>query len=79
MYTREALQPFIDQGVCTDVDVIAERTDQETIRVTFTMYRGPLPAISLQFQNLWDEIRTIAWQDPYGNLPPTWQDPDTPS
>src|SRR5580765_3365593 len=60
MYTREALQPFIDQGVCTRVDVDAERTDMETIRVTFTMYRGPLPAIALQFQNLWDEIRTVA-------------------
>jgi phage gp46-like protein len=65
MYTREALQPFIDQAVCTAVDVYAERTDQETIQVSFTMYRGPLPAIALQFQNLWDEIRTIAWEDPY--------------
>jgi phage gp46-like protein len=69
MYTREALQPFIDQGVCTRVDVVAARTGLETIQVTFTMYRGPLPAIALQFQNLWDEIRQIAWQDPYTPTP----------
>lgn len=69
MYTREALQPFIDQGVCTRVDVSAARTGLETIQVNFTMYRGPLPAIALQFQNLWDEISQIAWQDPYSEPP----------
>jgi phage gp46-like protein len=65
IYTREALQPFIDHGVCTRIDVRAERTDRDTIQVGFTMYRGPLPAIALQFQNLWDEIRQVSWQDPY--------------
>jgi phage gp46-like protein len=55
-YNRAALQPFIDRGICTRVDVDATRVDKQTIRVDITMYRGPKRLIELSYQHLWDEV-----------------------
>jgi phage gp46-like protein len=55
-YIREALQPFIQQQICSRVDVAVARTELQKIVANITLYRGPLPAIQLQYQALWNEI-----------------------
>lgn len=65
MYVREAMQPFLDQRVCSRFDVTATRIGRETIRVDLIIYRGPMPAIALQYQVLWNEIIETAFVDPY--------------
>jgi phage gp46-like protein len=55
-YTVECLQPFVDNKICSTFEVIASRTTKETIVVNVTIFRGPLTAIQLQFQALWDEV-----------------------
>jgi phage gp46-like protein len=55
-YTYEALRPFLDRRICSRIEVQADRVGINQIAVQVVMYRGPLPAISLQFQSLWDEI-----------------------
>lgn len=55
-YTREALMPFVTNKIATHIDVTAERTELDRIDVRATIYRGPLPAIELQYQTLWSEL-----------------------
>jgi phage gp46-like protein len=55
-YCRVALQPMIDQHICSRVDVTATRADIQRINVAIVVYRGPLQLIELQFQNLWLNI-----------------------
>ena len=55
-YIREALQPFIQQKICSRVDVAVARTELQKIVANITLYRGPLPAVQLQYQALWNEI-----------------------
>jgi phage gp46-like protein len=55
-YVREALQPFIAQRIVSRVDVEVTRPDVQTIVARITLWRGPLPAIQLQYQALWNEI-----------------------
>jgi phage gp46-like protein len=55
-YAREALQPIIDRGIATRVEVRAERTTLGRIDLKATLYRGPLPAVELQYADLWAEI-----------------------
>lgn len=55
-YTREALQPFIDKRICSRITVNASRTGVNEIVVRVVIYRGPLPAIELQYQILWNEV-----------------------
>jgi phage gp46-like protein len=52
-YIEEALQPFVDNRICTLFDVQTQRNGRERIDVLIRMYRGPLAAIELQFQVLW--------------------------
>ena len=56
-YTREALQPFLDKGVASQLSVIAERSGLQGIDVKAVLYRGDLPAIELRFSELWTGIR----------------------
>ena len=55
-YVREALQPFIDQRICTAIDVKAVRNGKERIDVAVTAYRGPKTAIELRWQYLWTDM-----------------------
>jgi phage gp46-like protein len=55
-YCQVALQPMIDQGMCTAFTVTATRGSLERIDVSIIIYRGPLPQIELRFQNLWLEL-----------------------
>lgn len=56
-YTRTALQPLIDKGICTAINVVAERVGLSRIDVSVTIFRGPRDEIELQFQDLWAEVR----------------------
>lgn len=55
-YAKEALQPFIDNHICSAIDVVATRTSKQTIVITVHAFRGPLPEIELQYQVLWADI-----------------------
>ena len=66
-YTRNALQWFIDNNVCSRIDVVARQTELQRIEVNVTIYRGPLAEIDLQYQMLWEEEPFIEIKD--GGLP----------
>lgn len=55
-YIRNALQPFLDQKLCSNITVSAIQDTQERIIATITVYRGPKTAIQLQYQPLWQEL-----------------------
>jgi phage gp46-like protein len=57
-YIREALRPFVENRLCTSFDVKVERVELQKIVARITIWRGPLPAIQLQYQALWNEIGT---------------------
>lgn len=56
-YIREALMPFVDRRIASDMDVEVRRADLEVIEARVVLYRGPHRAIDLRFENLWDLIR----------------------
>jgi phage gp46-like protein len=56
-YVKEALQPFVQRGIFSRYEVHAVRIDRSRIDVSVVIYRGPLPAIELKYQSIWDEIR----------------------
>ena len=56
-YVRVALQPMIDNLICSAFDVSVTRVGLERIDVLVTVYRGPREEIQLQFQDLWSNIR----------------------
>jgi phage gp46-like protein len=55
-YIRAALQPFIDNGICSRFNVNSTRVSTQQINTLITIFRGPLPAIELRYQLLWDGI-----------------------
>jgi len=55
-YCREALKPFIDNGIASRIDLTATRNGLDRIDVNIMIYRGPLSMIQLQYQVLWSEI-----------------------
>jgi phage gp46-like protein len=55
-YTYEALRPFIDRRIASDIYVNAIRKGKSEIDVFVIMYRGPLKAIELRFAYLWDQV-----------------------
>jgi phage gp46-like protein len=55
-YIQEAIQPFITLRIATSMDVKVERVDTQRIDATVTLYRGPLTAVELRYQILWDSI-----------------------
>lgn len=54
-YTINALQPFIDKRISSQIDVTATRTELDRIVVQVLMYRGPELEIDLRYQTLWEE------------------------
>jgi phage gp46-like protein len=54
-YTEEALKPFIDKRIASNITVSAARTELQRIEVTATIYRGPISEIDLRYQLLWQE------------------------
>ena len=73
-YIREAIQPFIDLKVASDMDVKAVRVGVEQINARVRLYRGPAIVVDLQYEVLWDEligqITTSYAAQPIGIAPP---------
>lgn len=55
-YIRAALQPFIDRGIFSRLAITVTQLSEKRISATIIVYRGPKPAIQLQYQPLWQEI-----------------------
>jgi phage gp46-like protein len=58
-YTQEALQPFIDKRIATQMSVVATRTELQRIEVEAKIYRGPSNEIDLRYQVLWQPEDTL--------------------
>jgi phage gp46-like protein len=56
-YIRTALQPFVDNQICSTFTIASERVSPQQINSLITIYRGPSPAIELRYQSLWDGIQ----------------------
>ena len=52
-YTQEALRPFIEKRIATQMSVVANRTELQRIEVEAKIYRGPTDEIDLRYQLLW--------------------------
>jgi phage gp46-like protein len=59
-YIMEAIQPFVQAGVCSRFDVYTTLIPPQEIDALVTIYRGPLPEIQLRYQILWDELVTTS-------------------
>ena len=59
-WTRDAMRPFTENRIASQIAVVAERTDVGRIDVGVTIYRGPDPAIELRYADLWDELGRAA-------------------
>jgi phage gp46-like protein len=57
-YTTQAIQPFIDNGICTSFIVNSVRVELDRVYVKVTIFRGPKTAVELQYQILWDQLGT---------------------
>ena len=57
-YIKAAIQPFVDNKICSTFTVVSQRTSPQQITSLITIYRGPEPSIELRFDSLWDGIQT---------------------
>lgn len=55
-YIREAIQPFLDRRIGSQMYVQATRIGKERIDALVRIYRGPDLEIELRYQLLWDGI-----------------------
>jgi phage gp46-like protein len=62
-YIREAIRPFIQRRIGSQMFVRAERVGREQINAIVRLYRGPLLEIELRYQILWNDIEanSSAW------------------
>lgn len=56
-YVREALTPFLQNKIASQMSVSAVRNGIGEIDVTAVLFRGPTREIALQFEGLWTGIR----------------------
>ena len=54
-YTEDALQPFIDQKIASEIQAVATRTADDRIEVRAKIFRGPIEEIALRYQQVWQE------------------------
>lgn len=55
-YIAQALQPFVDNRLCSSFSSVVTQVNLQRIDATIFIYRGPLQAIQLQFQPLWTNM-----------------------
>jgi phage gp46-like protein len=55
-YITETLQPFIDRKIASRFQIMSARVTKQQIDVVIRVYRGPIAAIDLQYQLLWQGI-----------------------
>jgi phage gp46-like protein len=59
-YIYAAIQPFVNEKVCSTYSVDVWRQDVQQIDALIRIYRGPLLAIELRYQLLWDELQAVS-------------------
>lgn len=62
---REAIQPFLDIKVASQMDLAVRQISKQRIDVLLRLFRGPELAIELRYQVLWDDITPQGPQLPY--------------
>jgi phage gp46-like protein len=55
-YIQIALQPFVDNKICSSFTVTVTQTTDQQIVAYIVMYRGPKAAVALNFQGVWNEL-----------------------
>jgi phage gp46-like protein len=55
-YIREAIQPFLDQRIGSQMEVIVTRVNMQRIDALVRIYRGPIMEIDLRYQILWSNM-----------------------
>jgi phage gp46-like protein len=77
-FANQCLQPFVDAKIISDFDIDVAQASRNAVDVTATLYRGPLPAISLQFQSLWNNLTATSITPAFPPAPPAldFSDPD---
>lgn len=55
-WTREAMAPFTQRLIASQIDVLAEQIDTQRIDIGIVIYRRPEPEIELRYSELWDEL-----------------------
>jgi phage gp46-like protein len=58
-WTRDALRPFKQRRIASDIAVDAEQIDRQRIDVAVAVYRGP-DVIELRYSELWDDLARAA-------------------
>lgn len=56
-YSRDAVQPFIDNAIISGAEIDAARVAIDRIDVSIIALRGPDPAVELRYAELWDELQ----------------------
>lgn len=56
-YAYEALQPFVDRGICREIEVTAVRNAIDKIDLTVTLIRGDEPNLTIRYASLWNDIK----------------------
>jgi phage gp46-like protein len=72
-YCRACLQPFVDARMFSQFTVVAQQETDQRITASIVIYRGPKPAIQLQYAVLWVEIENLPLPPPTqatGIMPP---------
>jgi phage gp46-like protein len=77
-FANECLQPFVDAKIISDFDVSVTQVNAQQVLTDVTLYRGPLPAISLQYQSLWNDLSAPSVTPQFPPVPPAldFSDPD---
>jgi phage gp46-like protein len=55
-YTRDAMKPFTQNRIASQIDVVAEQIDTQRIDVGVVVYRGPRVEVELRYSELWDQL-----------------------
>jgi phage gp46-like protein len=55
-YIIDAIRPFIDRRIASDMSVVVRRTERERIEAIVRLYRGPRLAVELRYEILWTDI-----------------------
>jgi phage gp46-like protein len=55
-YIMQALQPFIDNRICSQINVTVTQTGPASLAAQIILYRGPKSALQLNYNPLWVEI-----------------------
>lgn len=77
-FANECLQAFVDAKIISDFDVTVTQVGPQEVVTNVDLYRGPLPAISLQYQSLWNDLSAPVVTPQFPPVPPAldFSDPD---